>query len=79
MSLQLPASRRLLRPIAAVALGATLLTTADVPAFLPPANSQLLAARMPNARLVVLPGARHDFTTDRPAEAGRAIVQFLSL
>jgi len=45
--------------------------------IIPPANSRLLAERIPNATLVMLPGARHDFTSDRPVESARAIVEFL--
>ena len=54
------------------------IVTGDDDAIIPPANSRLLAERIPNARLVVLPGARHDFTTDRPVESGRAVVEFLT-
>jgi pimeloyl-ACP methyl ester carboxylesterase len=56
----------------------TLIVTGDDDAIIPPANSRLLAERIPNARLVVLPGARHDFTTDQPVESGRAVVEFLT-
>jgi 3-oxoadipate enol-lactonase len=55
----------------------TLVITGDDDVIIPPANSRLLAEGIPNATLVVLPGARHDFTTDRPAESARAIVEFL--
>jgi len=55
----------------------TLVITGDDDVIIPPANSRLLAERIPNATLVVLPGARHDFTTDRPAESARAITAFL--
>jgi pimeloyl-ACP methyl ester carboxylesterase len=55
----------------------TLVITGDDDAIIDPENSRLLAAAIPNARLVLLPGARHDFTTDRPDDAARAIVEFL--
>jgi 3-oxoadipate enol-lactonase len=55
----------------------TLVLTGDDDAIIPPANSQLLAARIPRAKLVILPGARHDFTADRPADAVRALLEFL--
>ena len=55
----------------------TLVITGDDDSVIPPANSRLLAERIPNATLVVLAGARHDFTTDRAAESGRAITVFL--
>jgi len=56
----------------------TLIVTGVDDAIIPPANSRLLAERIPNAQLVVLPGARHDFTTDQPVESGRAVVEFLT-
>ena len=55
----------------------TLVITDDDDIIIPPANSRLLAERIPNATLVMLPGARHDFTSDRPVESARAIVEFL--
>lgn len=55
----------------------TLVVTGEDDALIPPRNSELLAARIPNVRLTVLPGARHDFTTDRPDAAARAITEFL--
>jgi 3-oxoadipate enol-lactonase len=55
----------------------TLVLTGDTDAIIPHANSSLLAAAIPNARLAILPGARHDFTTDRGADAARVIVEFL--
>ncbi len=55
----------------------TLVITGDDDAVIPAPNSRLLAQRIPNATLTVLAGARHDFTTDRPREAGRAVVEFL--
>jgi pimeloyl-ACP methyl ester carboxylesterase len=55
----------------------TLVITGDDDVIIPPANSRLLAERIPNATLVVLAGARHDFTSDRPVESARAITEFL--
>jgi 3-oxoadipate enol-lactonase len=51
----------------------TLVITGDDDVVIPPWNSRLLAESLPRATLTVLPGARHDFTTDRPAEAAQAI------
>ncbi len=56
----------------------TLVITGDDDNIISPRDSQLLADHLPNARLLVLPGARHDFTTDRPAETGHALVDFLT-
>ncbi len=56
----------------------TLILTGDDDAIIVPENSRLLAAAIPNASLKLLPGARHDFTADRPEEAARAILEFLS-
>ena len=56
----------------------TLVVTGDDDAIISPANSELLAARIPNARLVVLPGLQHDFTADSPAGSARVIVDFLT-
>jgi pimeloyl-ACP methyl ester carboxylesterase len=55
----------------------TLVITGDDDLIIPPANSRVLAERIPKATLVVLAGARHDFTSDRPAESARAITEFL--
>ena len=55
----------------------TLVVTGDADRLIPPVNSRILAARIPGARLVMLPGAGHDFTTDRPAEAAELVGRFL--
>ena len=55
----------------------TLIITGDADALIPAGNSRLLAERIPRATLAILPGARHDFTTDRPGEVGRLLRDFL--
>jgi 3-oxoadipate enol-lactonase len=55
----------------------TLVLTGDDDLVIPPHNSQLLAERLPKAELLVLPGARHDFPTDRPRQTARAITAHL--
>jgi pimeloyl-ACP methyl ester carboxylesterase len=55
----------------------TLVLTGDDDRIIPPENSRLIAAAIPGAVLTVLPGARHDFTTDQPDEAARAILDFV--
>jgi pimeloyl-ACP methyl ester carboxylesterase len=43
----------------------------------PVENAKLIAARIPGAKLVVLPHAGHVFTTDQPDAAHAAILEFL--
>ena len=51
----------------------------DADRLLPMGNSVLLAERIPGARLEVLPGAGHDFPTERPDEVSRRIADFFGL
>lgn len=44
----------------------TLVVTGDADQLIPPENSRLLAERIPQARLKILPGAGHDLTTEQP-------------
>jgi pimeloyl-ACP methyl ester carboxylesterase len=46
--------------------------------LIPAANARLLAAKIPGARLVLIPDAGHIFETDQPGEAQRAVLEFLS-
>ncbi|HSM86080.1 MAG TPA: alpha/beta fold hydrolase [Candidatus Limnocylindrales bacterium] len=46
--------------------------------LVPPGNAELIAARIPGAKLVLLEGASHIFTTDKTEEAQRAVLDFLS-
>jgi pimeloyl-ACP methyl ester carboxylesterase len=45
--------------------------------LVPPENARLIAARIPGAKLAMIPGASHIFTTDQPALAHSAILDFL--
>ncbi len=46
--------------------------------LVPPGNGELIASRIPGARLVLIPGANHLFTTDQPELAHRAVIEFLA-
>jgi 3-oxoadipate enol-lactonase len=46
--------------------------------LVPPANSRLIAEKMPGAKVVLIPNASHIFETDQPAAARQAILEFLS-
>jgi pimeloyl-ACP methyl ester carboxylesterase len=56
----------------------TLVIHGESDRLVPSANGQLIAERIPGARLVVLPQASHIFTTDQPDAALDAILDFLS-
>ena len=45
--------------------------------LVPPENARLIAARIPGAKLVMIPGASHIFATDQPDLAHAAILDFL--
>ncbi|MCA1825909.1 MAG: alpha/beta fold hydrolase [Myxococcales bacterium] len=51
----------------------TLVITGGGDRLVPPANSEFLARSIPNARLLVLPGAGHCFPLEREAETVRAL------
>jgi len=46
-------------------------------ALVPPGNGELIAARIPGAKLVLLEHASHLFTTDQPRAAHKEILEFL--
>lgn len=46
--------------------------------LVPPGNGELIARRIPGAKLVLLPNAGHIFTTDQPAASHQAISAFLA-
>jgi pimeloyl-ACP methyl ester carboxylesterase len=46
--------------------------------LVPPENGRLLAQSIPNAKLVMLPGASHVFMTDQPEASNRAVLSFLN-
>jgi 3-oxoadipate enol-lactonase len=54
----------------------TLVITGDADRLVPPANSLKLAALIPGARLVLLPGAGHVFPVERPRETIAALKEF---
>jgi pimeloyl-ACP methyl ester carboxylesterase len=56
----------------------TLVVTGDDDAIIPHENSRMIADAIPGATLKILPGARHDFTTDQPDASARAILEFLA-
>lgn len=55
----------------------TLVLTGDADRLISPENSRYLARAIPGARLELLPGAGHDFTTERPAESTALLEGFL--
>lgn len=55
----------------------TLVATGDADRLIAPANSELLAKRIPNASLRTLRGAGHDFPTERPDETARLVLDFV--
>ncbi|MEA2428035.1 MAG: hypothetical protein QOF37_1663 [Thermoleophilaceae bacterium] len=55
----------------------TLVVHGDADLMVPPANGDLLARRIPDAELLVLPGAAHLYPTDAP-EADASVARFLS-
>jgi 3-oxoadipate enol-lactonase len=55
----------------------TLVVHGDSDLLLPPENGRLVAARIPGAKLVMLPHAGHIFTSDQEEAAHRAILEFL--
>jgi 3-oxoadipate enol-lactonase len=56
----------------------TLVLHGDQDEFNPTANAALLAGRIPDARVALLPGARHAYFEERRAEAGRLVREFLT-
>jgi pimeloyl-ACP methyl ester carboxylesterase len=46
--------------------------------LIPHGNGELIAARIPGARLLLLPAANHLFTTDQPEASTRVIMEFLA-
>ncbi|MFY9910896.1 MAG: alpha/beta fold hydrolase [Candidatus Sulfotelmatobacter sp.] len=55
----------------------TLVIHGKLDALVPPGNGQLIANRIPGARLVLLDHASHLFLTDQTQLSGKAIVEFL--
>jgi 3-oxoadipate enol-lactonase len=56
----------------------TLVIHGDADRLVPPGNGQLIAARISNAKLVLIANAGHIFWTDQPEAAWRAVRDFLA-
>lgn len=56
----------------------TLVIHGETDRLVPPENGRLIAARIPNAKLVLIPHASHIFSTDQPDAAHRAMLDFLA-
>jgi pimeloyl-ACP methyl ester carboxylesterase len=56
----------------------TLIIHGETDRLVPPGNSKLIAARLPHAKLVLIPHASHIFETDQPGPSNQAIVDFLA-
>lgn len=56
----------------------TLVITGDADLLIPPANSDILAREIPNARLVKVPGGSHGFNFEVPDVFNGAVLDFLA-
>jgi pimeloyl-ACP methyl ester carboxylesterase len=56
----------------------TLVLTGDADRLISPANSDVLAERIPGAKLVRLPGGTHGFNFEMPDVFNRAVLDFLA-
>jgi len=56
----------------------TLVLTGDADRLVPPSNSDILAARIPNAKLVKIPGGSHGFNFETPDIFNRTVLEFLA-
>jgi 3-oxoadipate enol-lactonase len=56
----------------------TLVIHGDSDQLVPPANGKLIAARIRNAKLVMIPHASHILATDQPDATHEAVLEFLS-
>ena len=56
----------------------TLVLHGDADPLVPTANGQLLAERIPGARLVLYPGARHSYSTEYAAQSVADLLDFLA-
>jgi 3-oxoadipate enol-lactonase len=56
----------------------TLVIHGETDRLVPPGNGELIAARIPNAKLVRIPRAGHIYVTDQPEAAHRPVVEFLN-
>ena len=56
----------------------TLVIHGESDRLIPPANARLITARIPGAKLALIPRASHIFDSDQPDTARHAILEFLS-
>jgi len=56
----------------------TLVLHGDSDRLIPPGNGEIVASRIPGARLVKIPRAGHIFGTDQPDTSNQAISEFIS-
>lgn len=56
----------------------TLVIHGEADRLVPPGNGRLIAERIPNAKLVLIPRAGHIYSTDQPEAAHRPVLEFLS-
>ncbi|MBI4518263.1 MAG: alpha/beta fold hydrolase [Deltaproteobacteria bacterium] len=56
----------------------TLVITGDADRLVPPANSDIIAQRVPGARLVKIPGGSHGFNFETPELFNREVLDFLA-
>jgi 3-oxoadipate enol-lactonase len=56
----------------------TLVIHGESDRLVPPGNAQLIAERIPGAKLVMIPHASHIFATDQPDRTHEAILSFLT-
>jgi 3-oxoadipate enol-lactonase len=56
----------------------TLVIHGETDLLVPPGNGQLIAQRIPGAKLVLIPHAGHIFTTDQPNASHQAVADFLA-
>lgn len=56
----------------------TLIIHGDQDLLVPAGNAEVLAGRIPNSQVRIIPGVGHCFFWEKPAESGEAIVEFLS-
>jgi pimeloyl-ACP methyl ester carboxylesterase len=66
-----------LRPELPRVTAPTLFLWGDRDYFAPPSSGERACAEMPDARIIVLPGAGHLCWIDRPDECAKAIIEFL--
>jgi 3-oxoadipate enol-lactonase len=55
----------------------TLIVHGDSDLLIPPKNAEILARRIPGARMRIIPDAGHIFTTDQPGAASGLLIEFL--